>query len=146
MDCLLCKNCCTNQEDNGNNEMIINDEKKNDNIANEQYNEQICQICASAIDNYPSILNRISNVELYYLCENFLARDKFNVKHRSNEETVNKLISFAKGECIDVDDIHLLEQINDDDLEKCVNNKRDDIKLLGEGADNAIYSCKKKKF
>ena len=106
----------------------------------------VCKICAYAINNYPSILNRISNVELYYLCENFLARDKFNVKHRSNEETVNKLISFAKGECIDVDDIHLLEQINDDDLEKCVNNKRDDIKLLGEGADNAIYSCKKKKF
>ena len=146
MDCLLCKNCCANQEDDVNNEMIINDDEKNDNIANEQYNKKICQICASAIDKYPSILNRISNVELYYLCENFLARDKFNVKHRSNEETVNKLISFAKGECIDVDDIHLLEQINDDDLEKCVNNKRDDIKLLGEGADNAIYSCKKKKF
>ena len=142
MDC-LCKNCCANQEDDVNNEMIINDEEKNDNnIANEQYNKKICQICASAIDKYPSILNRISNVELYYLCENFIARDKFNVKHRSNEETVNKLISFAKGECVDWNDIKKLKENNNFDFLK--NHIKDkNIKKLGIGAEKAIFSLKK---
>ena len=144
MKCLLCKNCCANQEDNFNNEMIINDEEKNDNIANEQYNKKICQICASAIDKYPSILKRMSNVELYYLCENFLARDKFNEKKRSDKEIANKLISFAKGECVDWNDIKKLkENDNFDFLKNNIKDKDKNIKELGIGAEKAIFSLKK---
>ena len=102
------------ENNNGNKTYVIKTDTsikpyKNKTDATIKYNKQICKICTYAINKYPSILKRMSSVELYYLCENFLARDKFNEKKRSNEEIVNKLISFAKGECIDVDDVKQLK-------------------------------------
>ena len=105
----------------------------------------VCKICAYAIDNYPSILNRISNVELYYLCENFLARDKYNNKKRTLQETADKLISFAKGECIDIKDAENISEINNNilDEEKCNNYG---ISKLGKGKEKDVYGIKKRHF
>ena len=116
----------------------------------------VCKICAYAIDNYPSILKRMSNVELYYLCENFLARDKYNNQKRTLQETADKLISFAKGECIDIDDVKQLKSVNfqpfeqeakkEDDIEKQHMNNRENTtqtKKLGAGEYSKVYAFNK---
>ena len=105
----------------------------------------VCKICAYAIDNYPSILNRISNVELYYLCENFLERDKYNNQKRSMQETADKLISFAKGECVNIKDAKNISKINNNilDEEKCNNYG---IGKLGKGIERDVYGINKRHF
>lgn len=127
------------------------------NIYGNEYDDIVYKIVAIAIDKYPSILKRLSNVELYYLCENFLERDKYNNKKRSMQETADKLISFAKGECIDVDDVKQLKSVNfqpfeqeakkeDDIEEQHMNNSQNttQTKKLGEGQSSKVYAFNKK--
>ena len=99
----------------------------------------VCKICASAIDKYPSILKRMSNVELYYLCENFLARDKYNNQKRSLQETADKLISFAKGECVDVDDVKQLKSVNFQPFEQDARIEYDSLREYQGGFSDAQY-------
>ena len=112
---------------------------KNKTDATIEYEEQICRICASAIDKYPSILKRMSNVELYYLCENFLARDKYNNQKRSLQETADKLISFAKGECVDVDDVKQLKSVNFQPFEQDARIEYDSLREYQGGFSDAQY-------
>ena len=90
----------------------------------QQLKQNIYQICASAIDKYPNILKRMSNVELYYLCENFLERDKYNKQKRTTNETEEKLISFAKEECVDMNDIEELKNNDFNSLKEYVKDKK----------------------
>lgn len=113
--------------------------RKNKMDATIEYEEQICQICASAIDKYPSILKRMSNVELYYLCENFLARDEYNDKKRSLQETADKLISFAKGECVDVDDVKQLKLTDFKPFESEARTEYDSLRKYSFGFNEAQY-------
>ena len=64
----------------------------------------VIEICALAKMRYPKINNRISDLEMYHLCQSFIFRDVYNKIHKTKKQFADKIISFAKGECVDVND------------------------------------------
>lgn len=148
------KNIENLKKENGNN--IINKEinRKNintiENISNIKtisndivIDDNISKICAKAIDIYPAILDRISSVELYYLCENFIERDKYNSKKRSENATALKLVSFAKGECADKKDIKELKQNKDNSFFTKQHQNNNKLEKIGQGVEKTIFSINK---
>ena len=129
--------CCDDDSVKTNDEQNLNPYKI------DEQNLNPYEICALAIDQYPSILRRMSNVELYYLCENFIARDKYNVKKRTPQETASKLISFAKGECVDINDTKELQQTDFQPLE---NEAKQEYCAIQKHKDNWELTEKKKYY
>ena len=74
-------------------------------MTQEQQEKNIIEILSLIHKKYSVINSRLSNAELYYIAEYFIERDKYNEKKRTKEEMANKIISYAKGECVTKEDI-----------------------------------------
>ena len=100
-------------------------------MTQEQQEKNIIEILSLIHKKYSVINSRLSNAELYYIAEYFIERDKYNEKKRTKEEMANKIISYAKGECVTKEDIITTDkyiQDNKSRIEEICNKVKKNLK------------------
>ena len=115
-------------------------------IAQEQQEENIIEILSLIHKKYAGINSRLSDAELYYIAEYFIERDKYNEKKRTQAEMADKIISYAKGECVTEEDIITTDKYIQDNklkIEEICNEVEKEVK---EDKTEEDYHQKIKKY
>lgn len=115
-------------------------------MTQEQQEKNIIEILSLIHKKYSVINSRLSDAELYYMAEYFIERDKYNEKKRTKEEMADKIISYAKGECVTKEDIITTDKYIQDNklkIEKICNKVEKEVK---EDKTEEDYHQKIKKY